>query len=145
MNFSKVDELLFRDEQFAKAYGESSLSFEVAKTVLQARVQRNITQKQLANVVGTGQSSIARLESGESLPSLSFLNKIAKALDMVLIPPFFIPNEEVKYLTSVDTQTHRVIVKLIELRKANVSNPRKALDLSTNSANFTSEFFGGSI
>jgi len=42
---------------------------------------RRLTQTQLAEMIGTRQPSIARLENGSSIPSLSFLNKIAMALD----------------------------------------------------------------
>jgi transcriptional regulator with XRE-family HTH domain len=37
-------------------------------------------QAQLAKMVGTRQPSIARLENGNSLPSLSFLQRLAAAL-----------------------------------------------------------------
>lgn len=40
-----------------------------------------MTQAELADKVGTRQPSIARLENGGSLPSLSFLERIANALD----------------------------------------------------------------
>jgi len=40
-----------------------------------------LTQAQLAKIVGTRQPSIARLENGTSTPSLSFLERIATALD----------------------------------------------------------------
>lgn len=39
-----------------------------------------LTQKQLAALVGTKQSSIARLERGATPPDLSFLGKVAAAL-----------------------------------------------------------------
>jgi transcriptional regulator with XRE-family HTH domain len=42
---------------------------------------RGLTQTQLAELVGTRQPSIARLENGSSLPSISFLQKVAAALD----------------------------------------------------------------
>ncbi|HWQ83694.1 MAG TPA: helix-turn-helix transcriptional regulator [Anaerolineales bacterium] len=45
------------------------------------RLQRGLTQAQLAELVGTQQPSIARLENGSSIPSLSFLHKIASALN----------------------------------------------------------------
>ena len=45
------------------------------------RIQRGLTQAQLAELVGTRQPSIARLENGNSFPSLSFLKRIADALD----------------------------------------------------------------
>jgi predicted transcriptional regulator len=40
-----------------------------------------LTQVQPSEMVGTRQPSIARLENGSSKPSLSFLNKIAAALN----------------------------------------------------------------
>jgi len=40
-----------------------------------------VTQAELADKVGTRQLSIARLENGSSMPSLSFLERIAAALD----------------------------------------------------------------
>ena len=45
-----------------------------------ARIEKNITQNQLAEMIGTKQSNISRLESGEYNPSLEFLNKVAQAL-----------------------------------------------------------------
>lgn len=40
-----------------------------------------MTQEQLANLLNTKQESIARLESGNSLLSLSTVKKVANALD----------------------------------------------------------------
>ena len=58
--------------------------------VARLRLLRGLTQAQLAEMVGTRQPSIARLENGSSTPSLSFLNKIAAALnakiELKLIP-----------------------------------------------------------
>jgi transcriptional regulator with XRE-family HTH domain len=45
-----------------------------------ARQEKNLTQKDLAELVGTKQSNISRLESGNYNPTLEFLNKIAKAI-----------------------------------------------------------------
>lgn len=143
MDFKKAQEILLRNEKYARAFDEMSLSFDIARTVIQARVQRNMTQKELAELVETGQSSIARLESGESLPSLSFLKKIAKALHMVLLPPLFIPEEEVKYLATSEAGTVRLKVQILEVRKALASNPGKALNTSTDSATTKMEIFGG--
>ena len=43
-------------------------------------MQPGLTQAQLAEMVGTRQPSIARLENGTSTPSLTFLTKVAEAL-----------------------------------------------------------------
>jgi len=48
--------------------------------VARLRMLRGLTQVQLAEMVGTRQPCIARLENGTSSHSLSFLTKIAEAL-----------------------------------------------------------------
>lgn len=61
---------------FAAAAEELEPGYQVARL----RMLRGLTQAQLAVMVGTRQPSIARLENGSSVPSLSFLQKIAVAL-----------------------------------------------------------------
>jgi len=66
-----------QDPDFVAAEREQEPGYQVARL----RIQRGLTQAQLAEMVGTRQPSIARLENGSSIPSLSFLDRIAKALD----------------------------------------------------------------
>lgn len=66
-----------KDAAFDAAAKELEPGYQVARL----RIQRGLTQTQLAAKVGTRQPSIARLENGSTLPSISFLNKIATALD----------------------------------------------------------------
>lgn len=56
-------------------------ALEPGYQVARLRILRGLTQAQLAEMVGTRQPSIARLENGTSIPSLSFLNRIAAALN----------------------------------------------------------------
>ena len=63
--------------EFIAAAEELEPGYQVARL----RMLRGLTQTQLAEMVGTRQPSIARLENGSSKPSLSFLNKIAAALN----------------------------------------------------------------
>ena len=65
------------DPDFAAA----TEAFEPGYQIARLRIQRGLTQAQLAELVGTQQPSIARLENGSSIPSLSFLHKIASALN----------------------------------------------------------------
>ena len=46
--------------------------------------EKPMTQKQLAERIGTRQSNIARMESGNCNPSFHFLQKVAGALDKSL-------------------------------------------------------------
>lgn len=66
-----------RDPEFVAAANELEPGYQVARL----RIKRGLTQAQLAEMVGTRQPSIARLENGSSVPSLSFLDRIATALD----------------------------------------------------------------
>jgi transcriptional regulator with XRE-family HTH domain len=48
--------------------------------LIDARVQLNITQEELAQRVGTQKSNISRFESGSYNPTLDFVTKIAQSL-----------------------------------------------------------------
>ena len=66
-----------KDPEFVTALRELEPGYQIARL----RIRRGLTQAQLAEMVGTRQPSIARLENGNSTPSLSFLRRIADALD----------------------------------------------------------------
>lgn len=53
---------------------------EPAHQVARLRILRGLSQQQLAEMVGTKQPSIARLESGKSEPRLGFLRRVVEAL-----------------------------------------------------------------
>ncbi|MBA7586043.1 hypothetical protein ES708_28039 [subsurface metagenome] len=78
------DELLkqqMKDPLFRKAYEAYEEEFEIAIEVIKLRKKAKLTQKELAEIVGTSQPSIARLESGEYRNlTLSFLRRVGKAL-----------------------------------------------------------------
>jgi DNA-binding XRE family transcriptional regulator len=65
-----------RDPEFVAASRELEPGYQVARL----RIQHGLTQAQLAEMVGTHQPSIARLENGTGVPSLSFLSRVATAL-----------------------------------------------------------------
>lgn len=123
MNFNKAQEILLKNEKYAQAYDNLDMPFEIATMVIHGRTKRDMTQDELAKLVGTGQSSIARLESGDSLPSLGFLKKISDALGMVLLPPLFIPKEEISYKASSLASNLQFKAKLMESRRSLISNP----------------------
>jgi transcriptional regulator with XRE-family HTH domain len=61
---------------------EERVNAEVARTIYELREESGLTQKELADLIGTTQSVISRLEDDDyESHSLSMLNKIAKALN----------------------------------------------------------------
>ena len=84
INWADSKKEFLKNKEFAKAYKESEAEFELAKMVIAKRIKKNMTQKQLADKIGTKQAAISRLESGDYNPSFLFLHKVARALDAKL-------------------------------------------------------------
>lgn len=58
------------------------LNAQVARTIYQMRTEAGLTQKQLADLIGTTQSVISRLEDADyEGHSLSMISRIAEALE----------------------------------------------------------------
>lgn len=53
--------------------------FEISAELIRARRRAGLSQAELAARMGTSQSAIARLESGQTLPSTKTLVRFAKA------------------------------------------------------------------
>ena len=79
MDALTAKQLILSNPEVRKEYEKPDIAFDIAKTIIKARAVFGINQKKLAELVGTKQPSIARLESGNTLPSLSFLSKVAEA------------------------------------------------------------------
>ncbi len=71
----------FKDKEFEKKYHRTAAFFRLADEVLLLRKKRGLTQKELAEKVGTTQTVISRLESASVKPSFETILKIAEALD----------------------------------------------------------------
>jgi transcriptional regulator with XRE-family HTH domain len=64
---------------FKKSYEALDEQYALANMLIGARVKAGLSQAELAERMGTSQSAIARLESGTAKPSLSTLQRLAKA------------------------------------------------------------------
>jgi len=84
MNFEEFEAEMLKRPGVKAEYDVLAPEYELIKQIITARQEKQLTQKQLAEKVGTKQSSIARLESGSYNPSFQFLQKIANALDKKL-------------------------------------------------------------
>lgn len=84
MNLSDYRKQQMQDPEF-RAYAEHLQPFaDLAKAVVGARIERNLTQQELSKLTGVAQSDISRLESCEGNPSLKTLIRIAEGMDMRL-------------------------------------------------------------
>jgi len=84
MNWKEQKKRLLKDPEFRKEYEALESEYQLAAALIRLRLAKGLTQEQLAKLLNTKQESIARLESGSSLPSLSTVKKVANALDAEL-------------------------------------------------------------
>lgn len=75
-----LEKELLSDPKVKKEYDRLAPRYGIISELIAARLKKRLTQKEVAEKVGTKQSAIARLESGNINPSLEFLQKIAHAL-----------------------------------------------------------------
>jgi len=79
-----VDEL-FSEVRKQKGYQKLSEKqkplYEVQRAIIQARIDQNLTQKELAKRCGIHPSDLSKIERGEQNTSVVTLNKIAKGLN----------------------------------------------------------------
>lgn len=93
VDYEKWRDQQMQDPEFIAELEKLEPGYQIARL----RLKLGITQAQLAEMVGTKQPSIARLENGETSPSLSFLEKVAQALG-VKVKVKLVPNNTVQEL-----------------------------------------------
>lgn len=82
--FRPIDEFWdeqMKDPEFVAALQEMEPEFQAAREVLRLRLAQGLTQKELAQRIGTKQASISRLERASYKPNLGFLQRVAAALN----------------------------------------------------------------
>jgi len=69
------------EPELRKEYEALEPQFKLIREILLRRKQLNISQAELANLVGTQQPAISRLERGDGNITVGALHRIADALD----------------------------------------------------------------
>lgn len=77
-----IDKMVGDDTELRQMIADARVSSQVAQMVYEARMSAGLSQKELADLVGTGQSAIARLEDADyEGHSLTMLQRVAEAVD----------------------------------------------------------------
>ncbi len=77
-----IGKMVGDDAELTQLIADARVSSQVAEIVYDARMTAGLTQNELAELVGTGQSAIARLEDADyDGHSLTMLQRIAEALN----------------------------------------------------------------
>ena len=63
---------------------EFAQEYNAIRSMIKARKSQNLTQKQLAELVGIDQGDISKLENGLRNPTIQLLKRIADSMNMTL-------------------------------------------------------------
>ncbi|MHC4469974.1 MAG: helix-turn-helix transcriptional regulator [Planctomycetota bacterium] len=89
-----IDKVIGDDDELRALVDEEVVNAEVAHLIHVARKRAGLTQRELAERIGTGQPTIARLEDADYAGhSLTMLRRIAAALGQRI---------EIRFLSAVD-------------------------------------------
>jgi len=75
---------LLQDTEFADEWERQRPEREYISAIIGARIDQNLTQKELAEKTGLRQSNISRIETGRCSPTIATLQQIAEGLGKTL-------------------------------------------------------------
>jgi len=75
----------FKRPGVRKAYAEMQPEFQIIRALIISRNKKGMSQRKLAQKIGVTQSALARFESGNINPTLSFVQKITSGLGLKLL------------------------------------------------------------
>lgn len=85
MDFKEYKAKVFAERpEVEAAYEALAPQYEIIRAEIESRKAIGMTQKELAERMGTAQANISRFESGSYNPSLAFLQKMADCLGKTL-------------------------------------------------------------
>ena len=84
MNLKEYKTRKMQEPEFADAYEEVQAAMNIVRALVDARISRNLSQKELSEKTGINQTEISRLENGTRNPTVRLLQRLADGMDMVL-------------------------------------------------------------
>lgn len=82
-NFVPLSQVLdesMRNPAFAKLWNDRANHRAIVQELIELRIARKLSQRQLADKVGIKQPALARIERGKTLPSLTMLTRLATGM-----------------------------------------------------------------
>ena len=87
-NYQKLKDELMQDPEFRAEYEKTRPEFELMRALVDARINSNMTQKELSDKSGVRQSNISRIENGTCSPTVATLQALAEGLGKQLVISF---------------------------------------------------------
>ena len=85
-NYEKLHRRHLKDPAFKEAWDQSEAEDKLIRALIDARLSKKMSQKRLAEKLGTKQSAVSRFESGRvKNPTISSLYDMARALGVRIV------------------------------------------------------------
>ena len=81
IKYESVRKKLLANPEVRKEYEEHKAEFEIARSLIKARMKARMSQNEVDQKMHTSQSQVARLESGLHFPSFQTLYRYAQAVN----------------------------------------------------------------
>lgn len=79
-NWKDMKKEMLKNPAIKEEYDRLAPEFALASSIIQARIDKKLTQEELAKKAGLSQVMIARIESGSGNPTFATINRVAGAL-----------------------------------------------------------------
>ena len=83
-SYKDYKEKALRNPEVKAEYDALQPEYDIIQTMINARNEQHITQKELAERTGITQADISRIENGTRNPSLAMVKRLAEGLGMRL-------------------------------------------------------------
>ena len=83
-SYRDYKEKALQNPEVKEEYDALEPEYDIIQEMISARVDQNITQKELSVRTGITQADISRIENGTRNPSLSMVKRLAEGLGMQL-------------------------------------------------------------
>lgn len=87
-NYKDFFNELMADPEVKKEYEALEPEFQLVRSLIRARQESGMTQKELAAKTGIQQANISRIENGNGNPSVATLYKLAEGMGKKLVISF---------------------------------------------------------
>lgn len=101
---------LLKKKAVRKEYEKLLPEYELARSIIEQRIRKKMTQEEMAKKAGIPQSTVSRIERlTHGLPKLATLKKVAEALDAKLVIKLEPKDPMGKYILAVKDEKPLVI------------------------------------
>jgi len=79
-SWKQLKKEMLQDPEFKRDYDALEPEFRIASELIQARLDKKLTQQQVADKAGMTQNMVAKLESGTTNSSVATISRVANIL-----------------------------------------------------------------